>query len=339
MTGEGETKVLAIHTEPNTDAVSVRTASLYLSFVDGWGDEVALELVLMQKNANEALGVLKTFAQIRELYPNGGEVTEDYILEGVVVSNTEGGNAGENEQISASAIDYSGSKRTVYIQSLDGSLGFSLLTDTEEDNIFKQFNKVQVLLKGAEIYLFDQPARYYQIKGIRKSMVASNVKASDSDIVVKEKHFKDITDEDIDILLDQFYKTVEMILTTPVLDGYDYSVRKTIAEGFLNRRGGTCSAGHTMFSYDDASLKNHHNAPDVVWGYMSVMEKFDPFLYFPYLLGWYDKTSSALPTSMTISSGTGTVTLPLTYIFDEEGYVTEMKWTDGGSNKVMFTYR
>lgn len=96
---------------------------------------------------------------------------------------------------------------------------------------------------------------------------------------------------------------------------------------------------NTMFSYDDASLKNHPDAPDVVWGYMSVMEKFDPFLYFPYLFGWYDKTSSALPTSMTISSGTGTVTLPLTYIFDEEGYVTEMKWTDGGSNKVMFTYR
>jgi hypothetical protein len=96
---------------------------------------------------------------------------------------------------------------------------------------------------------------------------------------------------------------------------------------------------NTMFSYDDASLKNHPDAPDVVWGYMSVMEKFDPFLYFPYFFGWYDKTSSALPTSMTISSGTGTVTLPLTYIFDEEGYVTEMKWTDGGSNKVMFTYR
>lgn len=96
---------------------------------------------------------------------------------------------------------------------------------------------------------------------------------------------------------------------------------------------------NTMFSYDDASLKNHPDAPDVVWGYMSVMEKFDPFLYFPYLFGWYDKTSSALPTSMTMSSGTGTVTLPLTYIFDEEGYVTEMKWTDGGNNKVMFTYR
>lgn len=116
------------------------------------------------------------------------------------------------------------------------------------------------------------------------------------------------------------------------------SVLRTFRSLFYDN-GNLIQFRNTMFSYDDASLKNHHNAPDVVWGYMSVMEKFDPFLYFPYLLGWYEKTSSALPTSMTISSGTGTVTLPLTYIFDEEGYVTEMKWTDGGSNKVMFTYR
>lgn len=116
------------------------------------------------------------------------------------------------------------------------------------------------------------------------------------------------------------------------------SVLRTFRSLFYDN-GDLIQFRNTMFSYDDASLKNHHNAPDVVWGYMSVMEKFDPFLYFPYLLGWYEKTSSALPTSMTISSGTGTVTLPLTYIFDEEGYVTEMKWTDGGSNKVMFTYR
>ena len=62
---------------------------------------------------------------------------------------------------------------------------------------------------------------------------------------------EDITDEDIDIILEQFYKTVEMIMTTPLLKDYDYSVRKEIAEGFLNRRGGMCSAGNTMFSYDD----------------------------------------------------------------------------------------
>ena len=197
ISGEGASQTISISSAPNTDPVSIRSASLYLSFVDGWGDKVALEILLMQKNSNEGLGVLKSFAEIRALYPNGGEVEEDYILEGVVVSNTEGGNAGENEQISASAIDYSGSQRTVYFQSLDGNYGFSLLTETQEDNIFKQFNKVQILLKGTEIYLFDQPVKYYQIKGIRKNMIASNERASDNEIVVKEKHFKDITDEDI----------------------------------------------------------------------------------------------------------------------------------------------
>lgn len=197
ISGEGASQTISISSAPNTDPVSIRSASLYLSFVDGWGDKVALEILLMQKNSNEGIGVLKSFAEIRALYPNGGEVEEDYILEGVVVSNTEGGNAGENEQISASEIDYSGSQRTVYFQSLDGNYGFSLLTETQEDNIFKQFNKVQILLKGTEIYLFDQPVKYYQIKGIRKNMVASNERASDNEIVVKEKHFKDITDEDI----------------------------------------------------------------------------------------------------------------------------------------------
>ena len=197
MAGDGQDRTLSIWTEPNPDDVSVRTASLNLSFVDGWGDKVALELIVMQKNSNEGLGVLKSFAEIRSTYPNGGEVTEDYILEGIVVSNTEGGNAGENEQISASAIDYTVSQRTVYVQSLDGKYGFSLLTETEEDNIFKQFNKVRVLLKGTEIYLFDNPAKYYQIKGVKKSMVASNVKAAESEIVVKQKHFNELTDDDI----------------------------------------------------------------------------------------------------------------------------------------------
>jgi hypothetical protein len=96
---------------------------------------------------------------------------------------------------------------------------------------------------------------------------------------------------------------------------------------------------NTEFVYDDETLKNHPAASDVVWGYMAVMEKFDPFVYFPYLLGWYDMKSSSLPTAMTIASGTGTVTLPVGYEFDEDGYVVEMKWNDGGPSKVIFSYR
>lgn len=63
----------------------------------------------------------------------------------------------------------------------------------------------------------------------------------------------DITDEDIDILLEQYVKTVDMIMTTPLLTAAEATspkIRTTIAEGFLNRRGGICSAGYSMFSYD-----------------------------------------------------------------------------------------
>lgn len=96
---------------------------------------------------------------------------------------------------------------------------------------------------------------------------------------------------------------------------------------------------NTSFEYSDPSLVNGHDAPDVVWGYMAVMEKFDPFMFFPYLLGWYDMKSSCLPTAMTYAAGTGTITVPLEYVFDEDGYVIEMIWVDGGVNQVIFTYR
>lgn len=61
----------------------------------------------------------------------------------------------------------------------------------------------------------------------------------------------EISDEDIDCILEQFFKTVEIIMTTPMLDDKPSRIRKEIAEGFLNRRGGICSAGYTMFSYDE----------------------------------------------------------------------------------------
>ena len=58
ISGEGASQTISISSAPNTDPVSIRSASLYLSFVDGWGDKVALEILLMQKNSNEGLGVL-----------------------------------------------------------------------------------------------------------------------------------------------------------------------------------------------------------------------------------------------------------------------------------------
>ena len=113
------------------------------------------------------------------------------------------------------------------------------------------------------------------------------------------------------------------------------------AEGYLTgvtsanfSRSLTYSSGNltkfwtTRFEYKDAELANHPSAPDVVWAYMAMKDTTDPFVYFPYLLGWYAKASVQLPTTIAIPSpvGTGTIKNEVTYTFDDEGYVEKMAW-------------
>lgn len=130
--------------------------------------------------------------------------------------------------------------------------------------------------------------------------------------------------------------------TTPFTWTYD-------ADGFLTnisspnlsfrslsyREGNLVRFRTTSFKYSDPSLVNHPSAADVVWGYMALMEKKDPFIYFPYLLGWYTKASAQLPTTLLSPTGAGTEEHPLAYEFDEDGYVTKMSW---GSEYIVFVY-
>lgn len=90
------------------------------------------------------------------------------------------------------------------------------------------------------------------------------------------------------------------------------------------------------FEYDADGMVNHPYAPDVVWAYMSLSlyENVEPFLYFPYFMGWYTETSSQLPARIVkpTPDGTSTVTLTLSYEFDADGYVTKMSWVDENEN-------
>lgn len=90
------------------------------------------------------------------------------------------------------------------------------------------------------------------------------------------------------------------------------------------------------FEFDADGMVNHPYAPDVVWAYMSLSlyENVEPFLYFPYFMGWYTETSSQLPARIVkpTPDGTGTVTLTLSYEFDADGYVTMMSWVDENEN-------
>ena len=103
------------------------------------------------------------------------------------------------------------------------------------------------------------------------------------------------------------------------------------------------SFSNVSFEYEDPSLVNNADAADVIWGYMSLTTNGykEPFLYIPYLLGWYREQSAALPTSMSSpsSDGEGMDTCSLNYDFDEDGYVTGMSWKSGSTQcKVKYIY-
>ena len=94
--------------------------------------------------------------------------------------------------------------------------------------------------------------------------------------------------------------------------------------------GNITSFQYAVFEYGNPALVNNPDAADVVWGYMSLTNYAvaDPFIFFPYLLGWYHPASSQLPTLMHLPdpSGSGTFSCELSYTFDQEGYVTCMSW-------------
>lgn len=210
---------LKIGVSANTDKTKVRMASVLMSYEDGWGEVSELLINLVQKNADEVLGVVTPFYNIRYDYSTGTPVEDYIILEGVVVSNTENGNAGENEQSTTSSIDYDGSKKTVYVQSPDGKYGFAILTETVSDNVFKQFDRVQILLYGTEVVAYENPERY-EIRGVTKNMIVSQ--AAGERVAPKEKYYNGLTDEDIYtyVSLRDVEFPVRKGTVTPINEGY-----------------------------------------------------------------------------------------------------------------------
>ena len=116
----------------------------------------------------------------------------------------------------------------------------------------------------------------------------------------------------------------------------DISSTKSLCS-FEYTDGNMTAFGGRGFEFADPSLVNNPAAPDVIWGYISLMNITEPFIYVPYFLGWYSKASAQLPTAMIVPSptGTGTDTYPLTYEFDEDGYVVRMTL---GSEKVEYIF-
>jgi len=192
---DGENSVMNIRTKPNS-LDEPRIARVAISFTNGWNETITQEFNLIQKNRDEEFGRVVLFKDLATEYSDGDVISEYIVIDGIVVSNKESGNAGENEQITATTIDYSGSQKTIYLESPDGEYGLQIESLTADDNIFDQFDKVSLLLKGATFRKFDSPTRY-GLSGFTKNMVMALSAGTINDIPLKERHISDLTDDDI----------------------------------------------------------------------------------------------------------------------------------------------
>ena len=218
---ESEERELVITLDANPAEEVPRSAAVSLSFTDGWDETVSVEFNLLQRTAKETLGRNITFEEFRQNYALNKKIEDYVIIEGIVVSNPDNRNAGENTQLTTSTIDYTVSERTLYLESKDGRYGIAILTNEVEDNIFDQYDHVQLLIQGATGNLVENPDRY-ELEGVTKSMVISRTAGSASDVPVKEKHMNELTDDDIYtyVTLKEVEFPVRKGSITPVNEGY-----------------------------------------------------------------------------------------------------------------------
>lgn len=184
---------LILQTDPNADPEALRNARITLSYRDGWNRTTSSTVYITQANAKNEFGREISFAEVRDM---AGVVNRDVFIEGRIISDIGNGNNGENPMKTQTAIDYTETYRTAYIQSLDGSLGFMIKTVTEEDNIFERYSKVRILLRGATVQPEVDPDRYI-LKNVTSAMVMSSVQGTASDIPQKRKSYSELTDQDI----------------------------------------------------------------------------------------------------------------------------------------------
>lgn len=124
--GEAEERELHLTTLPNPDNDIPRSAQIRLKFIDGWGETTSLLLNVIQRTALEKIGTVVSMDELKNDIAEDGKPIDSYVIvEGIVVSDRKNRNAGDNEQLTPSTIDYTLDQRTIYLESLTGLMAFA----------------------------------------------------------------------------------------------------------------------------------------------------------------------------------------------------------------------
>ncbi len=270
----------------NNSPYNIRNAVIVFNYDNGWGEKQTSSLYIIQQTSNDTLGAEMQFEELRSLAVPGGEpvkIDNRLLVHGYVVSNPDSRNAGENPKTTTTTIDYTACDRTVYLESLDGSYGFMVETESEEDNIFKRYDKVQLSLEGTTLTAYDNPVRYV-ISGIRTSSVMSQETGTASAIPSKAKNIDELTDDDI--------------YTFVTLKDCEFGVRKgsltPVHEGYTNGKGQAMLSkyprlirdieGSSLYLYTNTTCPWRRDGRRLPYGSgdisgVVVFEYFQPYIY------------------------------------------------------------
>lgn len=213
-------------TTDNPDKESTRKGYVTLTFEDGWGEVKTATITVVQARSDNNIGTEYSMQQLREAATVlGFKLPADIIVEGYIVSTTEGRNAGdaivEDYFQGTGVIDYTLTDRTAYLESKDGQLGFRLIATSVEDNAFQRYSLIRLNIGGAIVKKSSGEPVCYTIEGVQSSNILTS---SDGTLSMpwKEKSIDELTDNDINTLVT--IKDCEIAMRkgpfTPVNEGY-----------------------------------------------------------------------------------------------------------------------
>lgn len=116
------------------------------------------------------------------------------LFEGYVISDRNNANVETTPNTAPNATDYSVNARTAYVETLDGSYGFRLQLESEEDNTLCRYDYVRLSLDGLTLTKEAEPERY-TLSGVTAAHILERTPGSESDLPVKEKTIGQLTDE------------------------------------------------------------------------------------------------------------------------------------------------
>lgn len=187
-----EESVMVDLSSDNTGA-GKRAAAITFSYDNGWGENKAVDLRITQAGKNNDFGSVLTFEDIRSKATLEGTLLLEGVLEAYVTSDKASGNVHENTQLSAKSIDYTVCLRSAYVQTLDGSYGFLVLMNSEEDNILEHDTKVLLDMSEVTAKRYNNPERYV----LENLTDLSVISVETTQIPAKTKHINELVPEDI----------------------------------------------------------------------------------------------------------------------------------------------